>query len=103
MTVIVYSTVDNIRNAKKIANVIVKERLVACVNIIPKIESIYWWKGKIENSKECILIAKTKEKNIKKTMDKIRSIHPYELPDIVVIPVVDGFKKYIDYIDDETI
>ena len=102
MVAIVYSTIDDIKKARRIANTLVEEQLVACVNIIPNIESIYKWKGKIEMDKECVLIAKTVDNNIKKTIDRIKSLHSYELPDIIVIPIIGGFKEYLDYIANET-
>lgn len=103
MVVAIYSTVGNIKEAKKIAHSIVKDKLVACVNIIPKTESIYWWQGKIEEDSECVIIAKTNEKNVEKTIQKIQDMHSYELPDIIVIPIVGGLKKYLEYVKDETI
>jgi periplasmic divalent cation tolerance protein len=102
MVAVVYTTIDNVQDARKIAHTLVEEQLVACVNIIPKIESIYRWKGKIENDNECILIAKTTDKNVKKTIQKIKELHTYELPDIVVLPIIGGLKDYLNYIQDET-
>ena len=102
MVAIIYSTIDKIQDARRIAHALVEEQLVACVNIIPGVESIYRWKGKIENDEECILIAKTVDKNVKKTIKKIKSLHPYELPDIIVLPIVGGLIEYLDYIANET-
>ena len=102
MVSILYSTVGNIKDARKIAHTLVEEQLVACVNIIPKVESIYRWKGKIENDDECIIIAKTVDQNVKKTIQKIKKLHSYELPDIIVIPIIGGLKDYLNYICDET-
>jgi periplasmic divalent cation tolerance protein len=102
MVSIIYSTTDNIANAKTIARVLVKERLVACVHIIPKIKSIYRWKGKIEEDYECVLLAKTSERNVQKTIQKIRSLHPYELPEIIMLHNIGGLKEYLEYIETET-
>lgn len=99
---IIYSTIDDIKDARRIATTLIEEQLVACVNIIPKIESIYRWKGKIENDEEIIIIAKTVDKNVKKTIQRIKQIHTYELPDIIVIPIIGGLKEYLDYINNET-
>ena len=103
MVSVIYSTTDTIDTAKSIARSLVKERLVACVHIIPKIESIYRWQGKIEEADECVLIAKTSERNVNKVMQKIRSLHPYEVPEIIVIPPVGGLKEYLDYVEEETV
>jgi periplasmic divalent cation tolerance protein len=103
MVSIIYSTTDTIETAKTIARTLVKEKLVACAHIIPKIESIYRWEGKIEEANECILIAKTSERNVQKTIQKIRSLHPYNVPEIIVLPPVGGLKEYLDYVDVETL
>lgn len=102
MVAVVYTTIDNIQGAKKIAHTLAEEQLVACVNIIPKIESIYRWKGKIEEDNEFILIAKTVDNNVKKTIRRIKELHTYELPDIIVLPIIGGLKEYLDYITNET-
>jgi periplasmic divalent cation tolerance protein len=102
MVAAIYSTVDDIKVARRISKTLVEEQLVACVNIIPRIESYYRWKGKIENEKEIIIIAKTVDKNVKKTLQKIKKLHPYDLPDIIVLPIVGGNKEYLDYISNET-
>lgn len=102
MVSIIYSTTDSLASAKTIARSLVKGKLVACVNIIPKIESIYRWEGKIEEVTECILLAKTSEHNIQKTIQKIRSLHPYEIPEIIVLHPIGGLKEYLDYVEAET-
>jgi len=102
MVSIVYSTMGNVETARKIARVLVEKKLVACVNIIPRIESIYRWKGSVETDNECILIAKTVDKNVENTIQKIQELHPYDLPDIISFPIVKGLKEYLDYIEDET-
>ena len=102
MAAVVYITIDNVQDARKIAHTLVEEQLVVCVNIIPKIESIYRWKGKVETDNEVVLIAKTIDKNVKKTIQKIKELHTYELPDIIVLPIIGGLKDYLNYIQDET-
>ena len=102
MVAAIYSTINNIQDARRIAKTLVEEQLVACVNIIPKIESIYKWKGKIENEEEIILIAKTVDENVKKTIQRIKQLHTYEVPDIIVLPIIGGLKDYLDYIATET-
>ncbi|DAC72361.1 MAG TPA: divalent-cation tolerance protein CutA [Thermoplasmata archaeon] len=102
MASVIYSTTDTMDTAKTIARSLVKEKLVACVHIIPKIESIYRWQGKIEEASECLILAKTSERNVQKTIQKIRSLHPYEVPEILVFPPVGGLKEYLDYIEAET-
>jgi periplasmic divalent cation tolerance protein len=102
MAAIIFTTIDNEQDARKIAHILVEEQMVACVNIIPNIESIYRWKGSIEEEKEFILIAKTVDENITKTIKRIKEFHTYELPDIIAIPITDGLEEYIEYINRET-
>ena len=102
MVSIIYSTNDTVETAKTIARTLVKEKLVACVHIIPKIESIYRWDGKIEEANECVLLAKTSERNVQKAIQKIRLLHPYKVPEILVLPPVGGLKEYLEYVETET-
>jgi len=102
MVAVVCTTVGNIQDARKIAHTLVEEQLVACVNIIPNIESVYRWKGRIEEDSEYVLIAKTVDDNVKKTIKRIEQIHTYDLPDIIVLPVTGGLKDYLGYIVNET-
>ncbi len=103
MVAVVYTTVDDIKDARRMAHTLVEEKLVACVNIIPGVESVYRWKGKIEDSKEFVLICKTVDKNVKKTIQRIKALHKYELPAIIVLPIIGGLKEYLDYIVNETL
>lgn len=102
MVSIIYSTIDTIETAKRIARVLVKEKLVACIHIMPKIKSIYRWQGKIEETNEYVILAKTSNRNIQKTIQKIRFLHPYEVPEILVFPQIGGLKEYLDYVEKET-
>ena len=102
MISIIYTTIDNEQDARKIANVLIEEQIVACVNIIPNVHSIYRWKGKIEEEKELILIAKTVDENVLKAINRIKKLHNNELPDIIAIPVNNGYSEYLEYIKRET-
>ncbi len=102
MVALIYSTIEDIPTAKTIAHALVKERLVACVNIIPGIHSVYRWEGKIDEDNEVILLAKTVDDKVKEAIQKIRELHTYELPDIIVLPIIGGLKEYLEYIATET-
>ena len=102
MVAAIYTTIDDIKAARIIAQALTEEQIAACVNIIPNVESIYRWKGKIENSNEVVLIAKTVDQNVKKAIQRIKQLHNYEVPDIIVLPVIGGLKDYLDYISLET-
>ncbi len=102
MVAVIYSTIADLKAARRIAQTLTQEQLVACVNIIPNIESFYRWKGKIENSNEVIIIAKTVDQNVKKTIQRIKQLPNYEIPDIIVLPIIGGLKDYLDFISMET-
>lgn len=102
MVTLIYTTINDEQDARKIASFLIQEQIVACVNIIPNIESIYRWKGRIEEEREYILIAKTVDENVNKTINRIKELHNYEIPDIIAIPIVDGNTDYLDYIKRET-
>ncbi|MFX0035256.1 MAG: divalent-cation tolerance protein CutA [Candidatus Hermodarchaeota archaeon] len=95
-----FVTVPNINEGQKIARILVENKLVACVNIIQNIYSIYRWKGKIEEDNEHILLIKTNEENCELLIQKINEIHSYENPECVGIKIEKGSKKYLNWIDE---
>ncbi len=100
--ILVYITTKNKKEAEKIGRVLVKEKLAACVNIIGGVNSIYRWKGKIEESKEAILIAKTKNSLLAELIKKVKALHSYECPDIVALPIKGGSKDYLKWVSENT-
>jgi periplasmic divalent cation tolerance protein len=101
-TVVLYSTTSDEAEAKRIGRALVEEKLAACANIIPKMRSIYRWKGNIEEGDECILIAKTTKDNADDAILLIRKLHSYELPCVVVIPIIGGLDAYLQWINEGT-
>lgn len=101
-TVMLYITASSAKEAKKIGTALVKERLAACANVIDKIQSIYWWKDKIEKGAEALLIAKTKQLLVKKAIRRVKAIHSYDCPCVVALPIVDGNPAFLKWISQET-
>ncbi|MEN6293685.1 MAG: divalent-cation tolerance protein CutA [Methanobacterium sp.] len=101
MYALVYITTSGEEESKKIGRTIVEERLAGCINIISTIESLYWWKGEIEEDKESILIVKTKVSNIENIIKRVKEIHSYKNPAILAIPIIEGSNEYLDYLDGE--
>lgn len=77
--------------------------MAACVNIIPKIKSIYTWQNKIEKEEEVLMLIKTKQSLFNQVKEKITLLHPYEVPEIISIDIKDGNKNYIDWIKNNTL
>lgn len=98
--IIIYITYPNLKEAKRVSNVLLKEKLIACANYFP-IGSSYWWKGKIENAKEVVSIVKTTKTNWVKVKKAVLAVHPYETPCIMKFEV-ESNKAYADWIKKET-
>lgn len=88
--------------AKTLAKQIVRDRLAACVNLVPFIHSTYWWKGKVVEEGESLLILKTRRSKVKSLIQKVKKIHPYDVPEIIATPILQGHKPYLDWIKKET-
>jgi periplasmic divalent cation tolerance protein len=91
------STCPSEEEANRIAKALLKQKLIACANIFP-IRSIYWWKGKLEESKEFLLIMKTLEESLEEVERRIRLLHPYEIPEIIALSVAKVSRDYEDWI-----
>lgn len=91
----------SVEEAEKIARNLIESRAAACVQMTG-IASFYTWKGKTEKSDEILLLIKTRSSLFGKVESIIRTLHSYEVPEIVVLPIMRGFKKYIDWIDEAT-
>jgi len=98
----IFSTASNKEEAKKIANVLVKEKLAACVNIVDKIESVYEWQGEIQEESEVLMIIKTKSELFESLKKKIKELHSYEVPEIIALDIKDGSDDYLKWIDEVT-
>ena len=102
MFIAVFVTVPDSKTAKKISKALLRERLCACVNIIKDIQSFYWWQKKIDKSKECLLVIKTKKVLFNKLDKAVSSLHPYAVPEIIALPLVNVSKKYAAWLRKET-
>lgn len=97
-----FSTFHDIETARRIARQLVTENFAACANIIPAIESIYRWQGKIEQGKETLVLFKTTAARSAALQDKLKSLHPYEVPEIIFIPVTAGLPEYLRWVVDNS-
>ncbi len=98
---IILTTTGSKEEARKIANALVERKLAACVNIVPKVESIYRWEGKVESAEEWLLIVKTNADAFARVRDAIKELHSYDLPECVSISIDEGSEEYLQWIGDE--
>ena len=98
---VVITTCADMENAKEIAKTLIENHLAACVQMFP-VESVYSWQGKICEENEITLAIKTKAALFEKIMETIKEKHPYEVPEIIQLPIADGLPDYLRWIEDNT-
>jgi len=97
----VVTAVGNEAEAEKISQMVVEKRLAGCAQVIGPITSIYWWKGKIERAEEWLCLIKSRANLYQELESTIREFHSYENPEILVVPIINGSKRYIDWLESE--
>jgi periplasmic divalent cation tolerance protein len=95
-------TVPSLEVGKKIAEGVVKNKLAACVNIIPQVTSIYEWEGKVTEDSELLLIIKTQESRFEELSSFVQANHPYDVPEVIALPIDQGSKSYLDWVKKQT-
>jgi periplasmic divalent cation tolerance protein len=99
--VVVFITANDSEEAQKIARLLLKRRQAACVNIIPGVDSQFWWQDKIESAEENLLIVKTKAYLLPDIVKTVKKNHGNDVPEIIAMTIVDGNQDYLDWIDSE--
>ncbi|MCM8799636.1 MAG: divalent-cation tolerance protein CutA [Candidatus Omnitrophica bacterium] len=99
MYIVVFVTCANKKEAEEIASFLVRKKLAGCVNIIEKIDSIFWWQKKIEKTKESLLIIKSKGDKFAQLIKMVKRIHSYRVPEIIAIKIFKGEKDYLNWLD----
>jgi periplasmic divalent cation tolerance protein len=99
--IVVLSTASSADEAEKIARRLVEDRLAACVNLVPGMRSFYRWKGSIEDSQEWLLIVKSSRDRFEALRTALEKLHSYEIPEVIALPVVDGARNYLNWMDGE--
>jgi periplasmic divalent cation tolerance protein len=95
---IVLVTAPDLKTARALAKAALSARLIACANLVPKIESHYWWQGKIESSAEVLLVLKTQKSKLAALEKLVLAQHPYDTPEFLVLPLSAGNEKYLDWL-----
>ncbi|MET0071004.1 MAG: divalent-cation tolerance protein CutA [Candidatus Thiodiazotropha sp.] len=96
---LILCTAPDRENALKLANSLLEQELAACVNLTSPVTSVYRWQGKLEQSEEILLLIKTTEKKYRDVEAALRAQHPYELPEIIAVPVEQGLDDYLDWVE----
>jgi periplasmic divalent cation tolerance protein len=99
---VVLVTAPDAEVAGRIARTLVEERLVACVNVLPGVRSVYRWEGAVEEASEQLLVIKTQEDRCEALAARVEALHPYALPEVLVLPVCGGSRRYLDWVLSES-
>ena len=99
--VVLFITTASTEEAQRMAEVLLKQRKAASVNILPKVNSLFWWHGKINSAEENLLIVKTKALQLNEVIRLVKENHSYEIPAIIALPIVDGSKDYLKWLSEE--
>ncbi len=98
--VLVLVTAPDVTTARKLADNALRAHLVACANLLPKLESHYWWQGKLDKASEVLLLMKTKRACLAKLEKLIVAKHPYDTPEFIVLPITKGNRRYLNWVAD---
>lgn len=98
---VLFITVPHLGEGRALARALLEARLAACVNLVPKVESLYWWDGAIQNEEEALLVVKTRTDRVDELVSKVRCHHSYSVPEVIAVPVEGGNPDYLRWIDEE--
>jgi periplasmic divalent cation tolerance protein len=98
----IVTTTERQEDARKIADLLVERRLAACVQIVGPVTSVYRWQGKVESAQEWQCQIKTRQAILDDVADAIHEVHPYEVPEIVAVPIVAGSREYLSWLEEQT-
>lgn len=99
---LVYITCADKAEAERVGQALVETKLAACVNILDGMQSMFWWQGRAETDQETVLLAKTRTALVSRVTEKVRSVHSYDCPCVVALPIIDGNAEFLQWIHEET-
>ena len=99
---LVFTTLPSADKAAELGRVLVEERLAACANLIPAVRSIYRWQGKLQDENEVLVLLKTRAEHLERLKLRILELHPYEVPEVLAVPVEAGYQPYLEWLAGET-
>jgi periplasmic divalent cation tolerance protein len=98
-SIIILITTGSEEEAHKIAELLTNEKKAACVNIVPGVDSLFWWEGKIESVRENLLLVKTRASLFPEIVEMVKRMHSYEVPEIIALPIIAGSEDYLKWLD----
>ncbi len=101
--VVLLITTATEQEAQRIAELLLNERKAACVNIVPRVDSLFWWQGKLDSAQESLLIVKTVARLLPEIIETVKKAHSYEVPEIIALPIISGNEDYLNWMDSEII
>jgi len=96
--IVVFMTAGSREEAELLAQSLVSKRLAACVQILPEMQSVYWWQGEMESAREIPILAKTVQSNFAELEREVRSLHSYETPEIIALPITEASAPYLEWL-----
>ncbi len=99
--VVIFITTGTDEEAHRIANMLLNQKKVACVNILPKVRSLFWWQGKLDSAQESLLIVKTRASLLSEIVSMVREVHSYDVPEVIALPIIGGNPDYLEWIGKE--
>jgi len=97
--IVILITTGSEEEAHRIADQLLNQRKAACVNIMPRVDSLFWWQGKLDSAQETLLVIKTKASKLKEITELVKKVHSYEVPEVIALPIVGGNEDYLKWLD----
>jgi len=99
---LVLTTLPSAEAAAELAKAVVEEKLAACANLLPAVRSIYRWQGRVQDESEVLVLFKTRQEHFERLRARLLELHPYEIPEVLAVPVEQGYQAYLDWLGQET-
>jgi len=99
--IVLFITTATAEEAQRISRVLLEQRKVACVNIVPRVNSLFWWQGKLDSAEESLLIVKTKASQLSEIVPLVKELHSYDIPELIALPIIGGNQDYLEWIQKE--
>ncbi|MBA7486963.1 Divalent-cation tolerance protein CutA [subsurface metagenome] len=97
--IVIFITTATEKEAKRIADALVTQKKAACVSILPRIQSLFWWQDKIDSADEVLLVAKTESRLLDDIIKLVKKLHSYDVPEIIALPIIGGNEEYLQWIN----